>query len=153
MRGDKCSICGIEEGTIRSPNKHDPKRILKVRIVRHHKKYGDSDETVLYCGSCHKKAHNRINEKNLCPLSKEKRNKLSSKSTRSAIKSIEFTQQVGDLIRLREEIYYNYRTGNVGYSAFFQQTNGWNRYDNLQFIDELIPPELQRWAMKDIQMR
>jgi len=33
MIHDKCSVCGIEEGTLRPPTKHNPNRWLKVRIV------------------------------------------------------------------------------------------------------------------------
>ncbi len=127
MRGDKCSICGVVEGTIRAANKSRPKIKSVAHIVRHHKKYGDDEIIVLYCQSCHRKAHIKVKQKHLCPLTYMQMDKLSHKSMKYDLQEIRFSKFFGVGIALRETLIYNKRSGSVCYYSCFERVGYSNK--------------------------
>lgn len=112
----KCFKCGKEKETINHHISYNPEKIVDC------------------CRSCHKKIHNRVRENDLCPLSVAETRRISMKLsgqreenikkrreyTKNNRTQIYFYQSIGKNAGLCETLYYNFKTGNVGYSSFFK---------------------------------
>jgi hypothetical protein len=98
----------------------------EIKEVRHHhyKGYG-TDETVLYCRSCDKKAHIKAQKTGRCNLTYEERHKISgTHSHRKTQKHIVFDETIEKNMLFEEHITYFPSDGHVGYVSFFHVNNG-----------------------------
>lgn len=102
-------------------------KCLEHTIVRDHHVYGyDTDETLPYCESCDRKAHNKARREGRCHLSSEDTNRksISSYCRRSVkYKALSF-ETLSPNVVLFEELAMNLNTGTITVSSIFRGNNG-----------------------------
>ncbi len=104
--------------------------------VRDHHAYGyETDETLPYCQSCDRKAHNKARREGRCNLSGEESHKKTSNSyQRRSTKHMKLSSEtVSPNIQLFQKLRINLNTGTITISSCFSGNNG----NKLKVIDEL----------------
>lgn len=94
-------------------------------VRSHHYKGYDSDETIPYCRSCDRKAHDKARKNGRCKLTHDEANRLSIKSCRKrCIRKIGFNETMMPNVRYCEDFHYNINTDALSIACYFSANNG-----------------------------